>query len=38
MASNQSGFVFVAQVGLAYKFGISAIGLPIGVAIGDYIA
>ena len=38
MATNQSGFVFVGQVGLAYKLGISAIWLPLGFVIGDYIA
>ena len=38
MATTQSGFIFVAQVGLAYKLGISAMWLPVFWVIGDYIA
>ena len=38
MATGQSGFLFIGQVGFAYKIGISAIWLTIGWAIGDYIA
>ncbi|NER20272.1 MAG: sodium/proline symporter [Symploca sp. SIO1C2] len=38
MATGQSGFLFVGQVGFAYQVGISAIWLVIGWAIGDYLA
>ncbi|MEQ9367952.1 MAG: sodium/proline symporter [Coleofasciculus chthonoplastes F3-SA18-01] len=38
MATGQSGFLFIGQVGFAYQIGISAIWLTIGWAIGDYIA
>ena len=38
MATGQSGFLFVGQVGFAYDSGISAIWLTIGWAIGDYLA
>lgn len=38
MATGQSGFLFIGQVGFAYNSGISAIWLTIGWAIGDYLA
>ncbi len=38
MSTGQSGFLFIGQVGYAYKTGISSIWLSIGWAIGDYIA
>ncbi|NEO68289.1 sodium/proline symporter [Moorena sp. SIO3H5] len=38
MATGQSGFLFIAQVGFAYKIGISSLWLTIGWAIGDYLA
>ncbi len=38
MSTGQSGFLFIAQVGFAYKVGISSIWLAIGWALGDYIA
>ncbi|NER99514.1 MAG: sodium/proline symporter, partial [Symploca sp. SIO1B1] len=38
MATGQSGFLFVGQVGFAYQVGISSIWLVIGWAIGDYLA
>ena len=38
MATGQSGFLFIGQVGFAYKIGISSLWLTIGWAIGDYLA
>ena len=38
MATGQSGFLFVGQVGFAYKLGISSLWLTIGWLIGDYLA
>ncbi len=38
MSTGQSGFLFIGQVGYAYKIGISSIWLSIGWALGDYIA
>lgn len=38
MSTGQSGFLFMGQVGYAYRTGISSIWLSIGWAIGDYIA
>ncbi|MEO1376325.1 MAG: sodium/proline symporter [Cyanobacteria bacterium J06635_10] len=38
MSTGQSGFLFIGQVGFAYKAGISSIWLMIGWTIGDYIA
>ncbi|MGB3558168.1 MAG: sodium/proline symporter [Geitlerinemataceae cyanobacterium] len=38
MATGQSGFLFIGQVGFAYKLGISSLWLTIGWLIGDYLA
>jgi len=38
MATGQSGFLFIGQVGFAYKLGVSSLWLTIGWLIGDYLA
>ena len=38
MATGQSGFLFIGQIGFAYKIGISSLWLTIGWIIGDYLA
>ncbi|NET04969.1 MAG: sodium/proline symporter [Symploca sp. SIO2B6] len=38
MATGQSGFLFIGQVGFAYKIGVSSLWLTIGWLIGDYLA
>ncbi len=38
MATGQSGFLFIGQVGFAYQLGISSLWLTIGWLIGDYLA
>jgi len=38
MATGQSGFLFIGQIGFAYKLGISSLWLTIGWLIGDYLA
>lgn len=38
MATGQSGFLFIGQVGFAYKLGISSLWLTVGWLIGDYLA
>ena len=38
MATGQSGFLFIGQVGFAYKIGVSSFLLTIGWLIGDYLA
>lgn len=38
MATGQSGFLFIGQVGFAYQLGISSLWLTIGWLIGDYMA
>jgi len=38
MSTGQSGFLFIGQIGFAYKIGISSLWLTIGWIIGDYLA
>ena len=38
MATGQSGFLFIGNVGLAYVAGFSAIWISVAWAVGDYIA
>lgn len=38
MATGQSGFLFIGQVGFAYKIGVSSLWLTVGWLIGDYLA